>query len=125
MSWLGFTPALGLALTVAAALNLVACDRDAGPVLAAAAPATVSAGPATPGGGAPDTSVPDAASTFAAQDATERAKALQDAAAALNKTGPPTTMSKEQESKTMPLPGQANDHSTAGRDDKRKEPRVP
>lgn len=125
MNRLGTKPAFGLAVSIAVALNLVACDRDAGSVLPSAGPTAAASRSASSGGVARDTSVPDASSTFAAQDATERAKALQDTAAALNKSGPPTTMSTEQESKTMPMPGQANDHSTPARDDKRKEPRVP
>ena len=58
--------------------------------------------------------------SYALQDAAEPAKASQDAAAALNKSGPPNTMSKAQESKAMPLAGQANDHSTPVRDGKPK-----
>jgi len=122
MSRLDNTPALGLALSLAVALSLAACGRDSGPVVVAPAPvvATAAIGPAAPAGVRMDTSVPDATSVFAAQAAAERAKALQDAAAAANNSGPPNSMSKEQESKAMPLAGQANDHSTPGRDDKRK-----
>lgn len=115
MSWLAITPALGLALT----LSLVACGRDPKPVMAVPAQIPAPAGAVTTAGAGPNPSVPDASGTFAAQDSAERAKALQDQGA-LNKSGPPSTMSKEQESKAMPLPGQANDHSTAVRDDKRK-----
>ena len=122
MSRLGIAHALGTALAFTLTLNLAACGRDTGPVPAVPATTTAAVGPATSSGVGSDTSVPDASSSFAAQDAAMRAKALQDAAAALNTSGPPSTMSKEQESKTMPLPGQANDHSTGARDDKRKGP---
>ena len=109
--------ALSLALTLAITLNLVACGRSAGPVLPVAPAASAAA--AWP---ASDPSRPDAASVFAALDDAERAKALQDAAAALNTSGPQNTMTKEQESKAMPLRGQANDHSAVVRDDKVKTP---
>lgn len=54
--------------------------------------------------------VPDAAAALAAQDA--KAKAGQDATGVQNQPTPASTMSKEEESRTMPQPGQANDHST-------------
>jgi len=122
MTRLGIAQALGLALAFTLTLNLAACGRDTGPAPAVPAATTAAIGSTTSAGAGRDTSLPDASSTFAAQEAALRAKALQDAAAALNDSGPPSTMSKEQESKTMPLPGQANDHSTAARDDKRKGP---
>jgi hypothetical protein len=61
-----------------------------------------------------DPSVPDAATAFAAQDAANKAKATQDTAAvqAQSKVAPQEKMTKAEESKAMPLPGQANDHST-------------
>lgn len=119
MTRLGIAPALGLALTFTVTLNLVACGRDTGPVFAKPAATAPAIGPSSPAGVVPNPSVPDATSAFAGQDATERAKAMQADKTALNKFSPPSTMSKEQESKAMPLPGQANDHSTPGRDDKR------
>ena len=127
MSRPAITRALGLAFAFTLTLNLVACERDIAPVLSEPAAATTTVGRSIPAGVVPDTSVsdtsvPDASRTFAAQAAAERAKASQDAAAALNKTGPPNTMSEAQESKTMPLPGQANDHSTPVRDGKAKVP---
>ena len=110
--------AVGLTL----ALNLVACGPDNRPVPAKPAAAAAAVGTALPAGAASQPSVPDAAVVFSPQDAAERAKASQAAGAALNKTGPKTTMSKDQESKDMPLAGQANDHSVATRDDKPKAP---
>ena len=61
-----------------------------------------------------DTSVPDAAQTFATQGAAAAARAS--ASAAVANVGPPSNMSKDQESKSMPMVGQANDHSAATRD---------
>ncbi len=118
MNWNGIAPTLGLALT----LSLVACGRDNGLGAAEQAATTAPLGTPIRSTVEADTSVPDAATSFAAQDAAARAKALQDTAAALNKSGPPSTMTKEQESKAMPLPGQANDHSATARDDKKKAP---
>jgi hypothetical protein len=63
-----------------------------------------------------DPSVPDASTVFAAQDAAEKAKAMEDTASLQQKTAPQEPMSKAEESKAMPLPGQANDHSTTALD---------
>ncbi len=61
-----------------------------------------------------DPSVPDASTVFAAADAADRAKAAR-IAATVQKPGPVgKVMTKEEESKSMPMPGQANDHSTPG-----------
>ena len=68
-----------------------------------------------------DPSVPDAATAFAAQDAAARTKATQDAAAvqAQSKVAPQEKMTPAEESKAMPLPGQANDHSSTALDKKK------
>ena len=63
-----------------------------------------------------DPSLPDAAAVFAAQDAAEKTKALQETTALQQKPSPQETMTKVEESKAMPLPGQANDHSTTALD---------
>jgi hypothetical protein len=63
-----------------------------------------------------DPSVPDASTVFAAQDSAEKARAMQDTAALQQKPAPQETMTKAEESKAMPLPGQANDHSTTALD---------
>jgi len=63
-----------------------------------------------------DPSVPDAASVFAAQDAAEKAKAMQDTAALQQKAAPQEPMTQAEESKAMPLPAQANDHSNTALD---------
>lgn len=124
MSHFAITRALGLTLAATVTLSLAACGRDTDPVLPkpVAATAAVAVAPPTAAGTTPDTSVPDASRTFADQDAAERAKASQGTAAALNQSGPPNTMSEAQESKAMPLAGQANDHSTPAREGKPKVP---
>ena len=55
----------------------------------------------------PDPSLPDAAG---------KAAGTQDTTALQHKAAPQTKMTKEEESKAMPLPGQANDHSTTALD---------
>lgn len=65
---------------------------------------------------APDTSLPDAVPTFAAQDGAEMAKAL--AVAAQAKGAPPKNMTKEQATKSMPFARQANIHSALVRDNR-------
>src|SRR5512140_1348015 len=63
-----------------------------------------------------DPSVPDAATTFAAQDAADKTKAMQDTAALQQKPAPQEKMTRAEESKAMPLPGQVNDHSNTALD---------
>jgi hypothetical protein len=63
----------------------------------------------------PDRSVPDASTAFA-QDAADKTKAMQDTSALQHKPAPQEKMTKTEESKAMPLPGQANDHSTTAND---------
>jgi hypothetical protein len=55
----------------------------------------------------PDPSLPDAAG---------KAAGTQDTTALQHKAAPQEKMTKEEESKAMPLPGQANDHSTTALD---------
>ena len=92
------------------AFGLSACGQDARPALGEPVRPETAQAAAAPSSRVPDTSVPDAATAFAAQDAAERAKALP-AVVASNKPDPPTTMTPAQESKSMPMAGQANDHS--------------
>jgi len=89
------------------------------------APAVTSNGtppqPATNATGIPqmpkaESPVPDAATAITAQDAAEKTKAMQDVNALQHKPAPQEKMTKEEESKAMPLPGQANDHSTTALD---------
>ena len=116
---------LMLATAILICAGLASCGRDVTAVPAAPALPFSTAAPTPPGGG--DTSVPDAARTFDAQNIAERAKvaamgasaaAAAPTVATLANSRAPNTMSKEQESKSMPLPGQVNDHSTPARDKK-------
>jgi hypothetical protein len=66
-----------------------------------------------------DPSLPDAATTFAAQDAADKTKAIQDTNALQQRKVPQEKMTKTEELKAMPLPGQANDHSTTALDKKK------
>jgi uncharacterized lipoprotein len=63
-----------------------------------------------------DPSLPDADNAFAARDTAEKTKAMQDTAALQQKPAPQEEMTKAEESKAMPLPSQANDHSTTALD---------
>jgi len=63
-----------------------------------------------------DPSVPDASTVFAAQDTAEKAKAMTDTTALQQKAAPQEKMTTAEETKAMPLPGQANDHSTTALD---------
>lgn len=63
-----------------------------------------------------DPSVPAAATVFAAQDAADKAKTQQDTNTLQHQPNPQREMTKEDESKAMPLPGQANDHSAIALD---------
>lgn len=82
--------------------SLTACGRkdEATPaVVTAPTPAVAASGPVT--GGASDASLPETAAALATPGTAPAANA-----------SPPSTMTRDQESKAMPLPGQANDHST-------------
>ena len=65
-----------------------------------------------------DPSLPDAATALAAQDAADKTKAMQGTTALQQKPAPQEKMTKTEESKAMPLPGQANDQSTTALDKK-------
>lgn len=109
-------------LSVFLALGLAACDRKVAPKVNVPAAIPTPQASVQPSGLGSDPTVPDAATVFAAQDAADRAKTLQEAAAR-NKPVSATTMTKAEESKAMPLPGQANDHSSPsreGKDDKKR-----
>ena len=91
----------------AAGATLTACGQKeaavplapAAVVITAPTAAVAASGPVT--GGASDGSLPDTAAALASPGTVPGANA-----------SPPSTMTREQESKAMPLPGQANDHST-------------
>jgi hypothetical protein len=95
-----------------ALLGLVACgQKDAVPpsVPSITAKSEPSALPAIPASGA-DNSVPDAGQVLAREAAAASTPGSGEAAANQR-----SAVTREQESKSMPLPGQANDHSnTAG-----------
>jgi hypothetical protein len=94
-------------------LAVAACGQTAAPGSARGglSDAAALAAAAVPGNAA-DTSVPDAATVFAAQD-----RAAIAAAAPLPPANPASSsLSKTEESKAMPLPGQANDHSVPARE---------
>ena len=102
----------------ALAMALVGCQQSAAPVNpsnGAPAQSVTSVGPIPqmPKG---DPSVPDASTVFAAQDAAERAKATADITALQQKAAPQEKMTAAEEAKAMPLPAQANDHSTTALD---------
>ncbi len=65
-----------------------------------------------------DPSVPDAATALSAQDAAAKTTAMPDTALQ-KKPALQEKMTKAEESKAMPLPGQANDHSTTALDKKK------
>ena len=100
----------------ALAMVLAGCQKSDAPAITSngAPPQPVTnATPIPPKG---DPSLPDATTAFAAQDAAEKTKAMQDTTALQQKPAPQEKMTKAEESKAMPLPGQANDHSTTALD---------
>lgn len=59
-----------------------------------------------------DPSVPDAGAVFAAQDAADKAMNAKAAPAPAAAATPQKPMTEAEESKSMPMAGQANNHST-------------
>ena len=104
----------GAALTMV----LAGCQRTDAPAITSSAAPPQPITNATPIPQMPkgDPSLPDAATAFAAQDAIDMTKAMQDTNALQQKAAPQEKMTTAEESKAMPLPGQANDHSTTGLD---------
>ena len=105
---------VGAALTMA----LAGCQKSDAPAITSngAPPEPVTNAAPIPQMPKGDPSVPDATTAFAAQDAAEKTKAMQDTTALQQKPAPQEEMTKVEESKAMPLPGQANDHSTTALD---------
>lgn len=103
------------------AMGLAGCQNRDAATATSNDPLPQSASRATPMMQVPvgDPSLPDAATVAAAQDAADKARAMQETAALQAKAAPQEKMTKGEESKAMPLPGQANDHSTTALD-KRK-----
>ena len=111
-------PSRSIFIAAALALALAGCQKsDSPPVTSTGAPprpvTNAAPIPQMPKG---DPSLPDAANALAAQDAADKTKAMQDTAALQQKPAPQEEMTKAEESKAMPLPGQANDHSTTALD---------
>ena len=104
----------------ALAIMLAGCQRSDAPAvsLRGAPPEPITTATPTPAMPKGDPSLPDAATAFAAQDAAEKTKAMQDSIAIEQKPAPQEEMTKAEESQAMPLPGQANDHSTTALDKK-------
>ena len=104
----------------ALALVLAGCQKSDAPEVPSSGASPQPVTNASPIAAMPkgDPSVPDAATAFAAQDAADRTKAMQDTTALRQKSEPQEKMTKAEESKAMPLPGQANDHSNTALDNK-------
>ena len=102
----------------ALAMALTGCQKSDAPAITSngAPPEPITNTAPIPQFAKGDPSVPDASTVFAAQDAAEKARAMQDTAALQQKSAPQEKMTKAEESKAMPLPGQANDHSTTALD---------
>lgn len=105
---------IGAAISIA----LAGCQRNDAPAITSngAPPESVTTATPIPQFPKGDPSVPDASTVFAAQDAAEKAKAMEDTTALQQKPAPQEPMSKTEESKAMPLPGQVNDHSNTALD---------
>src|SRR5437762_9757856 len=100
----------------AAAILLAGCQKQVPTALSKEEPRQVVVAATTP---VPQTtrdpSLPDAASALAAEDAAQKAKAT-DEAELQQKPPAQVDMTKQEEAKAMPLPSQANDHSTTALD---------
>jgi len=102
----------------ALAVVLASCQKSDAPAVTSngAPPQPVANATPIPQFAKGDPSVPDASTAFAAQDAADKTKAMQDTIALQQKPAPQEKMTRAEESKAMPLPGQANDHSTTAMD---------
>ena len=98
------------------AVALAGCDRRDAPDIASSPLQPVTSATLTSQLPKGDPSLPDAAGVAAAQDASEKTAAMRDVNAMQHKADPQEKMTKAEESKAMPLPGQANDHSTTALD---------
>ena len=115
VAWLRAAAAPSVCAAVLCA-GLVGCDREHD--VLKPMPQVLEAKPSTQGVSA-DNSVPDASAVFAAKDAADKARGALDTAALQQAAAPQKAMTKEEESKAMPLPGQVNDHSTTAPDKKK------
>ena len=102
----------------ALAVVLASCQKSDAPAVTSigAPPQPVTDATPIPQFSKGDPSVPDASTAFAAQGAADKPRAMQDTTALPQKPAPQEEMTKAEESKAMPLPGQANDHSTTAMD---------
>ena len=105
---------------VALALAIAGCQKTESPAASSNGGPSQSAASSTPIPLQPtgDASVPTSAAVDAAKDASDKATAMQDVNAMQHKAAPQEPMTKAEETKAMPLPGQANDHSTTALDKK-------
>ena len=104
------TVSRSILLGAALAMLLVGCQKKDEPAATSSgqpSPTVTNAGAPNPQTSTPDPSLPEAAAKPAG---------TQDTTALQHKAAPQEKMSKEDESKAMPLPGQANDHSTTALD---------
>src|SRR5471032_1908482 len=101
----------------ALAMVLAGCQKSDAPAITSngAPPQPVTNATPIPQMPRGDPSMPDAGIAFAAQDA-DKTKTMQDTTALQQKPAPQEKMTKAEESKAMPLPSQANDHSSTALD---------
>ena len=100
------------------AMTLTGCQKNDAPAVTSNGEPSQTVTNATPIPQMPtrDPSVPNATTVFGAQDAADKAKAMQDTAALQKEPSHEKEMTKQEESKAMPLPGQGTDHSATGLD---------
>lgn len=96
---------------------LTGCQRkDEAAVTSNASQSQTTANPEPSSRTAGDPSLPDASTALAADDTPDKPKTTQDTDTLQHTPTPQKEMTKEEESNAMPLPGQANDHSTTALD---------
>jgi hypothetical protein len=100
----------------ALAMVLAGCQKSDAPAITSngAPPQPVTNATPIPQMPKGDPSAPAAATVFAAD--ANKTKAMQDTTALQQKPATQEKMTKAEESKAMPLPGQANDHSSTALD---------
>ena len=104
------TVSRSIPLGAALAMLLVGCQKKDEPAVTSSgqrSPTVTNNTAPIPQTSTPDPSLPEAVG---------KAAGTQDTTALQHKAAPQETMSKEEESKAMPLPGQANDQSTTALD---------
>jgi hypothetical protein len=104
------TASRSILVGAAVAMLLVGCQKKDEPAVTSSgqpSPTVTSNAAPIPPMPTRDSSLPEAAG---------KAAGTQDTTALQHKAAPQEKMTKEEESKAMPLPGQANDHSTTALD---------